>query len=107
MTHDMTGVGPEEIFAIDPHIRWAGFASNKGQVVFAQMRPAVKRLTPEADDKLLVELRALYITEMCGLVNRCSGPTDGVAVTPKKFTELIVMLENDYAVVTLEQSVSP
>jgi hypothetical protein len=49
---------PDEVFAIHPGIRWAGLATAKGQVIFSEMRPGVKSLTPEEDDRVLLELRA-------------------------------------------------
>jgi hypothetical protein len=94
----------DDVFALDTKIRWVGLATRKGQVIFAQMRPGVESITPESDDRLLLELRAQYITETCGQVNQWAGPTEYIAMSHEKFIELIIILKERYLVMTLEKS---
>lgn len=94
---------PEDVFAIDPNIRWAGLATLRGHVVFCQMRRGVKSIAPEEDDRALLELRAQYLTEMTGPVTRWAGSVDYVAISYEKFIELIVILHDKYVVVTLSK----
>ncbi len=101
----MPRLTPEDVFAINPNIRWAGLATNKGQVIFCQMRPSVESITPEQDDRLLLELRAQYITEMSRQVSRWAGPAEYIAVSYEKFIELIILLNDKYLAVTLEKNV--
>jgi len=54
----MSELRPEDVFSVNPNIRWAGMATKKGQVIFSQMRPGIQTLTPEEDDRLLLELRS-------------------------------------------------
>jgi hypothetical protein len=96
-------VTPEDVFAISPFIRWAGLATAKGKVIFAQMRRGVKSLTPEEDDRAMLELRAQFLTEMCGTVTIWAGAVDYIAISYELFTELIVMLKDKYVAVTLEK----
>ena len=100
----MPQVTPEEIFEIDPNIRWAGLATRRGRVVFSKMKSGVESITPEEDDRMLLEIRAQYITEICEQVNRWAGPTDFIAMSHEKFIELIVILSETYVCVTLEKS---
>ena len=100
----MPQVTPEGIFEIDPNIRWAGLATRRGKVVFAQMRPGVESITPEEDDRMLLEIRAQYITEICEQVDRWAGPTEFIAMSHEKFIELIVILGETYVCVTLDKA---
>jgi hypothetical protein len=95
---------PEDVFAISPNIRWAGLATSKGKVLFSQMRQSVKSLTPEEDDRAMLELRAQFLTEMCGPVTIWAGPVSYIAISYELFTELIVILKDKYAAVTLEKA---
>ena len=97
---------PEDVFAINPNIRWAGSATSKGKVLFAQMRQGVKSLTPEEDDRAMLELRAQFLTEMLGPVAMWAGPLNYIAINYERFTELIVMLSDKYVAVTLERGTS-
>jgi len=101
---DVLKMTPEDVFAISPNIRWAGLATSKGKVLFSQMRQSVKSLTPEEDDRAMLELRAQFLTEMCGPVTIWAGPVSYVAISYELFTELIVILKDKYAAVTLEKA---
>ncbi len=101
----MSELKPDDVFAVNPNIRWAGLATTKGEVIFCQMRRGVKSLTPEDDDRLLLELRAQYITETSERVSRWAGTVEYIAISYEKFVELIIILEDKYMVVTLEKNV--
>lgn len=94
---------PEDVFAINPNIRWVGSATTKGKVLFTQMRRGVKSLTPEEDDRAMLELRAQFLTEMCGPVTMWAGALNYIAMNYEQFTELVVMLRDKYVAVTLEK----
>jgi hypothetical protein len=94
---------PEDVFAINPNVRWVGLATSKGKVLFSQMRRGVKSLTPEEDDRALLELRAQFLTEMCEPVTRWAGPVNYIAVSYEQFIELIVSLKDKYVALTLEK----
>lgn len=103
----MSDLRPEDVFAVNPNIRWAGLATKTGQVIFSQMRPGVKSLTPEEDDRLLLELRALFIAEMSERTSQWAGPVQYIAIGYEKFTELITVLKDKYMALTLESTASP
>ena len=102
----MSDLRPEDVFAVNSNIRWAGLATAKGEVIFSQMRPGVKSITPEQDDRLLLELRAQYITETSQRASRWAGSVEYIAVSYEKFMELIIILKERYVVVTLEKNVT-
>lgn len=94
---------PEDIFTVNPNIRWVGLATSKGQVLFSQMRRGVKSLTPEEDDRAMLELRAQFLTEMTEPVTLWAGPVNYIAICYEKFCELIVILKDKYVELTLEK----
>jgi hypothetical protein len=71
------------------------------------MRPGVESLTPEADDRLLLELRAQYIGDICHHVSRWAGPPEYSVMSYQKFIEFIILLNDEYLVMTLEKNVTP
>lgn len=58
------------------------------------MRPRVQTITPEQDDRLLLEPRAQYIAEMSQRVSQWAGPPEYIAISYQEFTELIVLLKD-------------
>lgn len=101
----MVGLTAEDVFGIHPKIRWAGLTSEKGEVIFAKMRPGFETLTPEEDDRFLLQFGALI---MNGVTQR-SGPWLGdweyVTIGYEKTTELIVKLGENYLALTVDKSV--
>lgn len=98
---------PEDIFAINPNIRWVGLASSKGNVLFCEMRRGVMSLTPEEDDRAMLELRARFLTEMTECVSQWAGSVNYIAIAYEKFIELIVTVNDGYAALTLEKDTAP
>jgi len=101
----MVELTAEDVFAIHPKIRWAGLTTEKGEVIFAKMRPGVKTFTPEEDDRFLLQFGALI---MNGVTQR-SGPWLGnweyMAIGYEKTIQLIVKLKEKYLALTVENSV--
>jgi len=97
----------EEIFAINPKIRWAGLASRRGRVIFIQMRDGLQSHTPDSHDKLTVEVRAQYIIETVEQEAVWGGEVQHVAIVFEKFVELIIPLKSAYAVITVEKDLQP
>ena len=98
---------PEEIFAIHPRIRWAGLATGKGAVIFAQMREGVTPLIPNSNHLSDLEIRTQYIVESAELDSKWVGTLDHMTFCFEKYVELIVPLEDGYVLITLEKDVPP
>jgi hypothetical protein len=71
------------------------------------MRPGVESITPADDDRLLLELRAQFISEICHRVGRWAGPAEFSLMSYQRFIELIIFLNDEYLVMTLEKTVTP
>ena len=98
---------PEEVFAVHPRIRWAGLATRKGAVIFAQMREGVTSLTPNSNDLSDLEIRTQYIVESAELESWWAGGFDHVTFCFERYVELVVPLKDCYALITLEKDVPP
>jgi len=98
-------VKPEQIFALHPMIRWAGMATRKGEVLFAQMRPGIKTITDQEEDKLLLELRLPLLLEMGERPSQWSGPPEFAVVGYGKFFELYVSHGDNIVVATVDKSI--
>lgn len=55
---------PEQVFAVHPKIRGVGMVAMKKGVLLSEMRPGVKRMSPEAEDGLMLELQVPFHAEM-------------------------------------------
>jgi hypothetical protein len=96
---------PEEVFAVHPKIRWAGLATRKGAVIFAQMRKGVTSMTPISNQLTDLEIRTQYIIESAELESRWVGALDHITFCFEKYIELIVPLKDSYVAVNLEKDV--
>ena len=96
---------PEEIFAVHPGIRWAGLATRKGGVIFAQMREGVTSLTPTSNDLTVLEIQTQYIIESAELESKWNGALDHITFCFEKYVELIVPLKKGYVAITVEKNV--
>jgi hypothetical protein len=98
---------PEDIFSANPGIRWAGLATRKGKVIFAQMRKDVTSLTPTTNDLSTLEIRTQYILEAAEQESRWVGPLDHIAFCFEKYVEIIIPLKNSYVAITVEKDIPP
>jgi len=102
----MFGPTAEDIFAINPKVRWVGMATSKGKVIFSQMRLGIESVTPTEDDRLLLELRAQYTTETSRQSSVWAGPVEYIAISYEKFLEVTIALIEKIVIVTLERNAS-
>ena len=96
---------PEEVFAVHSGIRWAGLATRKGEVIFAEMRKGVTSVSPVSSKLTDLEIRMQYVIESAELESRWIGALDHVLFSFEKYNELVVPLKERYVVVNLEKDV--
>jgi hypothetical protein len=68
-------VTPEEVFAINEKIRWMALTTDRGEVLYCQMRPGVQSYSPPLADEEFVKLGPLT---MLGCAERYSEHLEGV-----------------------------
>lgn len=95
---------PQDIFRLHPGIRWAGLTSEKGEVIFSQMRPGVDSLTPDEDDQFLLQFGALVMNGVCERSGAWLGECEYVNVTYEKLIQLIMKLGTNYLIITVEKN---
>jgi len=102
----MVSLVAEDIFQMHPQIRWAGLASEEGDVIFSSMRPGMLSYSPEADDRFLLELGGMIMDGVAQRSSQWLGKSDFVLVGYEKATQIIVHVENRYLALTVEPSIS-
>lgn len=65
----------DEVFSLSEKMRWVGLTTDKGEVIFNQMRPGVASLSPTEFDEEFVKLGPLTII---GVAERYSEYVKGV-----------------------------
>lgn len=93
---------PEDVFRLHPKIRWVGLATNEGQVIFSQMRKGVETMTPEEDDRRLLEMGALVLRGVAERSSPYAGHVRSIAILYAKFGELIVKHNENNLILTFD-----
>jgi hypothetical protein len=79
--------------------------SMKGAVLFSQMRTGIKRIAPEVEDGLMLELQAPFHTEMANRRAKWIGPVELAVLGYPAYYELHVPLGENLVVLTIEKSI--
>ncbi len=97
---------PEEIFRLDPRIRWAAFSSEEGQVLFSKMRIGVKSHTSDAEDESFMELGPLLMTSMAERLtpSEKAGKLQSIVVNLDKDSVLLMKVENGYLAISADRA---
>ena len=99
----MAELTAERIFSLHPKIRWAGLATDKGEVVFVQMRAGMQSLSPEDSDESFMQLGPLLLTGVCERLAPWAGPLETVASVYEKVVLLVTRLERRYLALTVNR----
>lgn len=99
----MAVLRPEQVFAVHPKIRWVGIVAMKGSVLFSGIRPGVKSVTPEAEDRLMLELQAPFHAEMANRRTQWIGPLELAVAKYERFYEVHLPLGENLVVVTVDK----
>jgi hypothetical protein len=89
----VTSLTPERVFQLNQKIRWAGLATEKGEVVFARMRPGVQSLSPESTDMSFMQLGPMLLSGVCERLVPWAGPLETIVINYEKVV-LVVTRES-------------
>jgi len=78
----------ERVFNLHPKIRWAGLATDRGDVIFSKMRPGVGSLSPEVFDEAFMQFGPLILRGVCERL----GPWAGALETVTSFYEKVILI---------------
>jgi hypothetical protein len=93
---------PDRIFALHPKIRWAGLATDHGDVIFAKMRPGVKSLSPTETDQSFVQLGPMLLSGVFERLVPWAGRLDWVIGRYEKVIMITTHLSERFLAVTLD-----
>lgn len=99
------GFTAEDIFRLDPRIRWAAFSVD-GKVAFCEMRTGVHSYTSETEDRAFMELGPLI---MSGVAERLTqsgnaGKLQSVIVNLEKDSILLMKARNGYLATSVDRT---
>ena len=100
----MKEIQPERIFNLHPKIRWAGLASDGGDLLFSKMRPNVESISPQATDESFMQLGPMLLSGICERLAPSAGPLDNVVGTYEKVALIVKRLGNRYLAITINRS---
>jgi hypothetical protein len=93
----------ERIFNLHPKIRWAGLANDKGEVLFAKMRPGVQSLSPEAADISFMQLGPMLLSSVCERLAAWAGRVESVVTTYERVVLVVVKLDEHHLAFTVNR----
>jgi len=94
----------EEIFNLHPKIRWAGLATEQGEVIFTKMRLGVQSLSPESIDQSFMQLGPMLLTGVCERLAPWAGPLETVVSTYEKVVLVVRKLDKRYLALTIDRA---
>jgi len=103
----MTQLTAEKVFQLHPKIRWAGLANDRGEIVFSQMRPGVKSITTEEDDRNLLQIGSMILRGVAERSSPHAGNVECVTVLYEKFGQLILKRNENTLILTVEREDAP
>jgi hypothetical protein len=81
----------------------AGLVNQNGDVHFLQMRPSVKSLAPEDENRAFVQLNALLIFGACERLSNWGGAVESATVRYDKVIMYLARFNEEVLVVTVEK----
>jgi len=98
-------VTPKLIFDLDPRIRWAALSTERGEVVFSEMRPGVQSHTSPEVDRAFMKLGPAVVT---GISERLTpagevGPVDSVIINFQKDSVMLKKISNKYLALSVDR----
>ncbi len=99
----MVAITPEDLFLLHPKIRMAGLADPNGKVYFLQMRPGLKSLAPEEENRAFMQLNALLVFGACERLSQWGGAVMSVSVRYEKVIMYLSRLNENIIMLTVEK----
>lgn len=95
-------VGADEVFAVNPHVRWVGLVSVEGNVIFSEMRDGLKSISPHEFDEEFLKLSPLVLL---GVAEKCCPhlqELEAVVACYRLMTHVHARLGSQVTVVAIE-----
>ena len=93
----------DEVLNLHPKIRWAGLASEIGEVIWVQQRDGLKSFSPEEADRAFVQMGPLIVSGVCERLSPWTGRVGSIVINYEKVTSLITKLEAGYLCLTVDK----
>ncbi len=100
----MAELTPEHIFSLHPKIRWAGLATDQGEVLFARMRPGIPSFSPEEADRSFMQLGPMLLSGVCERLAPWAGPLETVVSTYAKVVMIVTRFDRRFLALTIDRA---
>ena len=97
------GPTADEVLKLHAKIRWAGLASELGEVIWVQQRQGLKSYSPEDADRAFVQMGPLIIGGVCERLSPWTGRVGNIVINYEKVTSLITKIKAGYLCMTIEK----
>jgi hypothetical protein len=94
---------PERIFDLHPKIRWAGLATEQGNVLFVKMRPGIQSLSPEDADGSFMQLGPMLLSGVCERLAPWAGPLEAVVSRYEKVVMIVTKFQGRFLALTVNR----
>lgn len=98
-----TAPTPAEVLRLHPKIRWAGLATDRGEVVWVQQNPGIASFSPEETDRAFVQMGPLIVTGVCEKLSPWTGRVESIVINYEKLTSLITKVAAGFLCMTVEK----
>jgi hypothetical protein len=98
----MAEITPDRVFALNPKIRWAGLATDQGEVLFSTMRPGIKSVSPEETDSAFMQLGPMLLSGVSERFVPFAGPLEAVVSRYQKVMIIAKKLEGRYLALSID-----
>ena len=93
----------EEIFRLNPKIRWAGFATPDGSVKFSKMRAGVNSRSPQSDDEAFMQMGPQMILALFERFVKYVGEVGIAAAEYEKIFMFVAKVKGGYIALTIDK----
>ena len=99
----MAALTPEDLFQLHPKIRMGAMVDEKGEVYFLKMRPGVKSLAPEEENRAFLQINPLVVFGACERLSQWGGAVTSVTVRYEKVLMYLARLKGRFLMLTVEK----
>ena len=73
-----------DVLGLHPKIRWAGLASENGEVIWMQQRAGITSFSPEDTDRAFVQMGPLIVSGVCERLSPWTGQVGSIVINYEK-----------------------
>ena len=105
-SHEVIRLSPDQIFEMDPGIRFVALTTEFGQPIFSRMREGLQSISPEEADEAHLEMAPHLMTSIPQKMEPWYGRVRGVVIYHDRLIDLVMQLKDKFLVLAFEPHTS-